>query len=383
MKILFLHAALGRMTAEYKVHQTLAKHGTPNIESHFVWQQSNAWPSEMASERNSFIDFGREELERPHLSRIGRVARGGMLFPLALRKLAELVKSINPDAIYSSQQRYDVLLARLISRLFNLPHVIHIHYNVGPWLGRIALQSIRRSKNLIAVSEYTRQTAMLAGVESRNIITIRNPIPDEAETIRVDRDIIRAEFGYGNDTPLVLSVGRLDPGKGHVALVQAFHDVTRELPAAKLLICGQPSYQGPYEFELRRRIVELGLEGNVTLAGQRSDIRSLMRCSDVFCLPTELDPCPLVFLEASAEGLPSVAYHSGGVPELISHGQTGLLSYPRNQEALARNLLRVLKDRDLAQRLGQRAKLTALEKFHPGKAALLWHRALNEMVGNR
>lgn len=66
-----------------------------------------------------------------------------------------------------------------------------------------------------------------------------------------------------------------------------------------------------------------------------------MRSLHVFCLPTELDPCPLVFLEAGAEGLPPVADYSGGVPELIFHGQTGLLSYPRDIHGLAANTLAV------------------------------------------
>jgi glycosyltransferase involved in cell wall biosynthesis len=61
----------------------------------------------------------------------------------------------------------------------------------------------------------------------------------------------------------------------------------------------------------------------------------------VFRLTTDLDPCPLVFLEAGAAGLPFVAYYSGGVPELIFHGQTGLLSYPRDIHGLAANILAV------------------------------------------
>jgi len=97
-----------------------------------------------------------------------------------------------------------------------------------------------------------------------------------------------------------------------------------------------------------------------------------MRCADVFCLPTELDPCPLVFIEAAAEGLPSVAFYSGGVPELIRHGETGLLSYPNDIGGLTRNLRALIEDRESARRLGRAAQRRAVEEFNPTLAAKRW-----------
>jgi len=105
-----------------------------------------------------------------------------------------------------------------------------------------------------------------------------------------------------------------------------------------------------------------------------------MQSADVFCLPTELDPCPLVFLEAMAEGMPVVAYQSGGIPELVMHNQTGLLSYPGDISALADNLLKVLSNPDLARRLGQAGKQRASDEFAPPRVADRWLKVLQQLA---
>lgn len=381
MKVLFLHAALNGLSAEYRVHATLAANAPENsIDPLFVWQGPRFVSDAVPEDRVRYYDFGRDMSATPRPNRVQRALLMGRNLPGAIHYLSNLMRSTKPDIIYTSQQRSDIFLAQIMSYLFKVPHVIHIHYNVGPWLGRSALRAIVKGQHLIAVSEYIRQTALLAGA-TENVHTIVNPTPMfDHETI-VDRNTLRAALGYDKDTPLVLSVGRLDPGKGHIALFEAFALVVKEMPTARLLVCGSSTSPGGYEAALRQKLAELNLEGMVTLAGQRSDVRSLMRCADVFCLPTQLDPCPLVFLEASAEGLPSVAYLSGGVPELVFSERTGLLSYPRDINALSTNLIRVLSNGEFAKSLGAAAKDAASGIFHPKRSAERWVEVLKSISG--
>jgi glycosyltransferase involved in cell wall biosynthesis len=91
-----------------------------------------------------------------------------------------------------------------------------------------------------------------------------------------------------------------------------------------------------------------------------------------------MDPCPLVFLEAMAEGLPGVAYYSGGVPEMVIHTQTGLLSYPGDIPHLAMNIVTLLSDTSYAQRLGDAGKQRVLAEFTPAYAAERWVHVLQE-----
>jgi hypothetical protein len=89
--------------------------------------------------------------------------------------------------------------------------------------------------------EYTRQTALLAGVAAENIYTVLNPTPAHDEATVTDRKAMRAALGYGPDTPLVISVGRLDPGKGHMALFEAFAEVVKDLHQLDCSSAANPS----------------------------------------------------------------------------------------------------------------------------------------------
>jgi glycosyltransferase involved in cell wall biosynthesis len=106
-------------------------------------------------------------------------------------------------------------------------------------------------------------------------------------------------------------------------------------------------------------------------------MHAMYRAADVFCLPTELEPCGLVFLEAMSAGLPVVAAYSGGVPELVRHNHNGLLSSPRDVSALAENLLRVLTDQELARRLGAAGHGRAHTEFSPQTVCERWLAALD------
>ena len=383
MRALFLHTAVSGLSAEYKVHMTLATHAMQRgFEPYFIWQTPIA-TNNAVSNRIIPYDFGRDITLNPLPKRL---ERGGMVIqklPQALAFLNSRIRQIKPDLLYTSQQSFDVRLAGFLSGYFRIPHVIHIHYNVGPWLGKYTFNAIRQSSLLIAVSEYTRQTALLQGVSSSAIHTVINPAPMHQAQPQQNARTIRAEFNFAEDTPIIVAVGRLDPGKGHLALFEAFAQVIRSVPNARLLVCGAATFRDGFEDLLRQRVNELHLQQHIIFTGQRSDIPAIMRSANVFCLPTELDSCPLVFLEAMGEGLPVVAYYSGGVPEMVLHNQTGLLSYPGDVQTLAANLQTVLADNRFARQLGAAGKARVEQAFTPIKAANRWLDILERQVHHR
>ena len=301
-RILFLHCAR-EASPEYNAHRTLAENASSaRIEPYFVSQCHTLRPSADQSarvarpEQNLFLDFGRD-LEVP--SRPPRVGRALMMLrrcPASLSALREHVRRVKPDVIYTSQQTVDVYLAKLLSRRHGIPHVLHVHYPVGPWLGPGMVTLIRHTSRLIAVSEFIRRQAIGAGVASNRIITQRNTIPLERFSVSRGGTAIRAEFHWGPDTPLVVSVGRLDPSKGHHLLLEAFADVLNQLPSARLLICGQTFMRNRYDLELKALAARLELGDRGVFAGKRSDVPAIMGEADVFALPTEDDAAPLVFL---------------------------------------------------------------------------------------
>jgi phosphatidylinositol alpha-1,6-mannosyltransferase len=97
-----------------------------------------------------------------------------------------------------------------------------------------------------------------------------------------------------------------------------------------------------------------------------------MEGADLFCLPAELEPFGLVFLEAMAKGLPVVACLSGAVPEIVLHSVTGLLSYPSDARALAENLIALLRDPGRRAELGKNGRQRVSDHFLPSRVVESW-----------
>ena len=168
----------------------------------------------------------------------------------------------------------------------------------------------------------------------------------------VDGSTVRRRYGL-SDRPVIVCVSRLVPRKGQDALIRALPAVRRRVPdAALLLVSG-----GPYRDRLRR----LAGDQPVYFTGPVpwSELPEYYAAGDVFAMPCrtrraglDVEGLGIVFLEASATGLPVVAGDSGGSPDAVRDGQTGYLVDGRDIEALADRLATLLTDRDLARRMG-------------------------------
>jgi phosphatidylinositol alpha-1,6-mannosyltransferase len=156
---------------------------------------------------------------------------------------------------------------------------------------------------------------------------------------------------------IILSVGRLIPRKGHLALIHALPRVLERVPDACLVIVGR----GPMMSACSRAAQDLKVREHVRLPGRLPDVEvdALYQLCDVFALPAgegeggHVEGFGLVFCEAHAHGKPVIAGSSGGVPEAVLDGETGILIEPDDVEALADALIQVLRDPELARRLGE------------------------------
>jgi glycosyltransferase involved in cell wall biosynthesis len=159
---------------------------------------------------------------------------------------------------------------------------------------------------------------------------------------------LREQLG-GNDTrPLVLTPARLNPQKGHRALLEAI----AEVPEALLLFAGDGPEQAPLEAEAER----LEVADRVRFLGRRKDVPQLLATCDVFALPSLYEGSSLAVLEAMAAGIPIVSSAIGGTDELIEDGRSGLLVPPGDAKALAGALRRVLADGELRASLAAAAR---------------------------
>jgi glycosyltransferase involved in cell wall biosynthesis len=163
------------------------------------------------------------------------------------------------------------------------------------------------------------------------------------------RDGVRRELGVDDDTPLVGNVANLRPHKGHRFLLAATAIVRRTIPDVKLVLVGQ----GPQLAAIRKQIEHLDLDRSVVMTGFRDDAQRLTSAFDVFALPSVHEGLSIALIEALALGKPVVACRAGGVPEVMRHGEHGLLVDPGDVEGLARGITALLRDPALRAQFGQ------------------------------
>ena len=203
-----------------------------------------------------------------------------------------------------------------------------------------------------------------------------NPVKDRLSVILngVDSNVfqpgndgasVRAELGLPADAIVIGHVGRMTPWKGQHYLLEAFARIARESPNAYLVFVGDPVFDtDSYQNKLLNLTAELGLVERVRFAGYRHDMPEVLAAMDVFAFTSvEKDTSPLTLLSAMASGLPIVAFAIEGVRELVDEGEQLLLVPPREADALAESLLRLLSDPELRHRLGASARRQAEAKF--------------------
>jgi len=169
----------------------------------------------------------------------------------------------------------------------------------------------------------------------------------------------REQYGIEPDAVVVGVVARLEPEKGHPTLLQAWPAVLRAVPNAALLVVGEGSRYA----ELERLAASLRIAHRVVFTGRRDDVPSVTAALDVAVLPSYREAQGLSILEAMALSRPVVASRVGGIPEVIEDGVSGLLVPPRDPEALAGAIIRLLKDHPYADMIGRAGHDVVHERF--------------------
>lgn len=274
------------------------------------------------------------------------------------------LRALQPDIVYVHNDPY---LAGLIGRRAGQSLVLHMHNDhlSAPAARPLLASVVARCDGILCVSDFIRDRARAAfPVHAGRIHTVHNAIdpaaiasPDELpEALRPEA---AAHFVYA---------GRLVPEKGVDVLLEAFGQVRRTLPQARLTIAGSSFFAGaprtPFERRLRQQAE--ALDGAVTFTGfiARERLRALYGQADAVVAPSTWgEPFGLVVLEAMARGACVITSRTGGLPELVDGERTGLLVPPGDVDALARAMARVAAEPALARRLGRAARDEAASRF--------------------
>lgn len=214
----------------------------------------------------------------------------------------------------------------------------------------------RGASVFIAVSEADRRRMIeLEGIDSARLRVIPNAVP---APVARGHDV-RAELGIAASAPVVVTVCQLRPEKAIEVLVEAAAILRRSEPDARVLVAGD----GPERAFLQSRIDALGLADTVFLLGTRRDVPDVLAAADVTVCCSDFEGTPLSVMEYMGAGKPVVATRVGGLPEVVEDGVQGLLVEPRDPEALAEALARLLGDASLRQRFGEAARVRQRTRF--------------------
>lgn len=252
-------------------------------------------------------------------------------------------------------------IAVVLKRLFKIPYVLHLHggemarYMRFRAVRAMARTIVRDARLVVVNSRHTLRYFHGLGIDHPRVECLTMSV--ETTRFRPDLDPQRIRAAYGlNGQRVILTVARLDAYKGHDMVIRALRSVRESVGPIRYLIAGT----GPEARALRRLASDLGCADEVILTGYvpEGELPSLYAACDVFVMPSR--PLPdgdfegfgIVFLEAAACGKPVVAGRSGGVPDAVIDGVTGILVEPTDAGEISGALARLLLDEGEASRLG-------------------------------
>jgi len=304
--------------------------------------------------------------------RLRRAVGGASLLP-SMAALAAYVRRNNIKIIHGTEKPRDALYGVLLGKLTGARSVVHMHVGYGDWQARTVKWALGQADAVVAISSFVADSIAEAGYDRSKIHVVHNALDVGEWDPSIDGSSVRAELGVAADAPVVGIVSRLFKWKGHAQLVQAMATVRQSLPEARLVIVGEDDPRadpgsGSFREQLEAQAAQLGLADRVSFTGFRTDVARLMASFDVFAHPSWEEPFGMVFLEAGAMERPVVCWASGGAPEVIVDGETGLLVERGSISGLANALVSLLRDPALRVRMGKAGRLRAETVFSPQAA---------------
>ena len=271
-------------------------------------------------------------------------------------------------------------------------------------LSRTTIDDLNGNRQLVAVSQATKQFHAAQGLDEQRVVVIHNGVDLEQFQPRPRSGRLMTELEIGcsavgsaiamprtTPTKIIATIGQIGLRKGQDVLAAAAPCIVSQVPNAHFVFIGERTSQKQESIEFERAVESTfrqhALQDHLHRLGYRNDVADLLCEVDLLVHPANQEPFGRVLLEASACGLPIVATDVGGTREIILDGVTGRLVPPRDPSALADAVVDVLTNDSLAKVLGQNARERASREFPVSLAAQrlaqLWDEVLKEESRNQ
>jgi glycosyltransferase involved in cell wall biosynthesis len=274
----------------------------------------------------------------------------------ALKPVATLIRENHIDVIHA-HTRITQVMAAFLSNVTRRPFVTTCHgffkprffRRVFPCWGRRAI-AISQAVNDHLVRDFkipqARVNLVASGVDTNNFHAVT---ADEKYRLRQKYNL--------KDEPVAGIIARLSEVKGQDILIKAMSHVLKEIPHAKLLIIGE----GKTEVALRALTDEFKLSKSIFFYPIVNRTQEILPMLDVFVMPSRQEGLGLSVMEAHAAGIAVVASNVGGLPTLIEDGVTGFLVPAENEAELARKIVHILENKELAKKMGEAGRMNVLK----------------------
>ena len=279
----------------------------------------------------------------------------------AMKALVKLFRQEKPDIVHTHAS----MTARMAARAAFVPSIFNTKHCMESAPGILPKKILRREVNaafsdkIIAVSRAVRRSMVHAGTSPEQIAVVYNGIEPIAIPSAEEKAELLASFGGKSGEKAVGMVARLEEVKDHETFLLGAQNVLEKRKDVRFYIVGD----GSLREELERRVYELGISEWVTFTGFIKDVEKIEAALDIAVITSKAEALCLSIIESNIAGVPAVGTDSGGVAEVIKHGENGFLVPVGDADALAERIEELLADDEKRKAFGEHAKKHAESMF--------------------
>lgn len=284
----------------------------------------------------------------------------GEIDPSALKRILQVIKDNRIDLVHvhDAHAHSQALTATAFARHVQVIVTRRVDFQVGKNI--FSTFKYKNPRNhYIAISSGVRQVLIQGGISSGKIDLVHSGIDPERFKEAGHGSEFKRRFQIDENDFVIGNIGALVDHKGQIYLINAAPRILESIPNARIFILGE----GELRSSLKKKILELGLGEKVHLPGYIENIGDALNALDLFVLSSHLEGLCTSLLDAMLMRVPVVATNTGGVPDAVIHGKTGLLAEPQNPAEIADAVIEMHRDPELRSRLVGQAYRHIMENF--------------------
>lgn len=277
--------------------------------------------------------------------------------PAAVRALHDVIAAVRPAVIHVNDIWWVPQTLRAVAGLPAVPIVAHVRQEIEP--PKVRRYELDQAGLVFPVSRQIQRSLERGGVRPERLQTLYSGLDMTRVMDQKSGLDARRRFGIPAEALVLGTVANLFERKGYEVMIEALPMIVNASPAVHYLIVG--SGDAAYEARLRATVEILGLESRVHFAGFQESVYPCLAAMDLYVHPALMEGFGIAVLEAMAMRKPVVATVTGGLPEIVQEGETGMLVPPGDADALAKAVSSLLQDPARCRQLGEagRARVAA------------------------